>query len=147
VESLASYSTIAESIKPIYGPTFVPPLPWVSPSQGCYRLCNHGHRFSVDMMRTKNPLQRKALLQASRSTILQAQANQAVTSARIAQPDPYHEARAFGKSGALPTAGTHQGLDRVFDALNVLNSQSWCINTRILEVLYCGPSIHTASMA
>lgn len=122
VEGLAEYSTIVEAIKPIYGPCVTPPLPWVAPNRGCYRLCHEDHSFAVDVMRTKNPLQHKLLMQKHGTGVADRQG--------AAQES------AGSHSEGLVEGGKKQpvGLWPVFEALNVLGSQGWSINSHVLWV-------------
>lgn len=129
VEGLAEYSTIVETIKPIYGPCLTAPLPWVAPNRGCYRLCHEDHSFGVDVMRTKNPLQHKMLMQKHGSAL----------AGRVGGPqlmqDALQEHAELESAGSVETSKKQDvGLWPVFEALNVLGSQGWSINSNVLRV-------------
>jgi hypothetical protein len=131
LEGLVEYSTIVEDIKPIYGPCVTTPLPWVAPNRGCYSLCLGDHSFVVDMMRTKSPLQSKLLLRKHGAALASRARSTRMTSAESsaqphAEPEP---------TSAVDDDGEHAaGLWPVFQALNVLGSQGWCINRNVLRV-------------
>lgn len=129
VEGLAEYSTIVETVKPIYGPCLTAPLPWVAPNRGCYRLCHVDHSFGVDVMRTKNPLQHKLLMQKHGSALAD----------RVGglQQIPHAAEQLPGAEPVEQVAdGGNQdvGLWPVFEALDVLGSQGWSVNSNILRV-------------
>lgn len=47
VQHLTDYKTVTDTVNPIYGPCLTPPLPWVAPNRGCYRLCHDDNNFRV----------------------------------------------------------------------------------------------------
>ena len=120
MQQLAAYDSVVQAMAPLYGPCVAPPLPWVSPQRGCYALSHsHHHRFRVDLMRTKTPAQGRALAQAHRA-------------GTHAAGDAADMMRGWTQEGA--PRSTQQGLSQLYHSLNVLSSQAWSINSRVLEV-------------
>lgn len=121
MQQLAAYSAVLQTMLPLYGPCVAPPLPWVSPQRGCYVLSHsHQQRFRVDLMRTKTPAQGRALQQA----------------ARAGAPDAAHGDAADMIRGWVDggeSRAPQAGLSHLYHSLNVLSSQSWSINSRVLE--------------
>jgi len=122
MQQLAAYSAVLQAAVPLYGPCVAPPLPWVSPQRGCYALSHsHQQRFRVDLMRTKTPAQGRALQQAHRA----------------GAPDAAHGDAADmirGWVDAGDSRAPQPGLSHLYHSLNVLSSQAWSINSRVLEV-------------
>ena len=81
------------------------------------------------MMRTKNPLQQKMLMQKHGTGVAERQVGAQVTQG-AAQEGPRSELQSFAAGGKEQPVG----LWPVFEALNVLGSQGWSINSHVLRV-------------
>lgn len=108
---LLSYDHVVRRTAPVYSPSIVPPLPWVSPLRGCYTLgSRRDSPFRVELARSKIAEQRGILLDterladASRHGPFDALATAATTESASAQLIAGETVGRMGSSGPDATA-------------------------------------------
>ena len=165
---LPGLQQMVRNVQPVYGPCVMRPQPWTAPDYGAYLTCskraNRGHTqgCSAKLVRTKSQEQEEPLhaAQALKREFDAHAEQRAALAAQLASGagedldggealQPAEEASSA--SGADATEP--QGLERVYEALNILGGQAWEINSDVLQVrdgkpaCTCAPHCGSASAA